>query len=258
MKKMLSALLCVMLIGFCAFAESPILPTPAPSSAAQEQTAADGMDLTINGETLRLNFDPDPKYSICKDGYVQASFYAETADGLLYELYLTFPQAVKSGETVTPDSCIQSGDLGSGLMLFVSDDAGMDVCSAATQTLAGTYPEGSSYAVRFTSAAANDSVYTFEGDLEASLVEVDERFYATSTINTCSAAFRFTMDVSAAAQSEGNSVAPESSETPAPSQPGTSESPNSTPKVDPTPAPKQNLLPTPPPQLNKPSNVRKI
>lgn len=257
MKKMLSALLCALLIGLCAFAESSALPTPSPSAAPQEQSDAGSMDLTLNGETLRLDFAPDPKYSICKDGYIQASFYAETADGLLYELYLTFPQAVKSGEEVTPDSCISNGDIGSGLMLFVSDDAGMDICSAATQALTGAYPEGSSYAIRFTHAVANDSVYTFEGSLEASLVEVDEYFYATSTINTCSATFRFAMDTSAA-QSDEDSVAPESSETPAPSQPGTSEVPDSTPGSEPTPAPKKDSLPTPPPHLNKPSNARKI
>lgn len=253
MKKMLSALLCALLIGLCAFAESPAATMPAP-----QDPSTGSMDLTLNGETLQLNFDPDPQYSICKDGYIQASFYAETADDLLYELYLTFPQSVSSGEEVTPDSCIKSGNIGCGLMLFISDDAGMDVCSAATQTLTGAYPEGSSYVIRFANVAADASAYTFEGSLEASLVEVDEQFYATSTINVCSASFRFTMETSAAAPSAEESAAPESSETPSPTQPESSVLPESTPGSESTPAPKKNQLPTPPPQLTKPSNARKI
>lgn len=265
MKKLLSALLCALLIGSGALAEAPVFPTPAPEvsaepestpgAAPQEQTSAGGMDFTINGKTLRLDFDPDPEYSICKDGYVQASFYVEDDDGLLYELYVTFPQTVKSGDAVTPENCIENADIGSGLMLFISDDAGTDLCSAATQYLTGPYPEGSSYAISFGSVTSEGSLYTFEGTMNASLVEVDERFYATSTINECSGVFRFTMDLGASTAPDNNRTPPEPSEVPSPVVP---EIPDATPESEATPAPEQKRPPTPPAQLITPSDARKI
>lgn len=272
MKKLLSALLCAMLIGSCAIAEAPAFPTPtpevsaepeatpAPEAAPESQPAAGGsMDFTINGKTIKLDFDPDPEYSICKDGYVQASFYVEDTDGLLYELYVTFPQTVQSGDAVTPENCMLSGDIGSGLMLFVSDDAGMDVCSAATQYMTGPYPEGSSYAISFTSVTSSGTLYTFEGTMNASLVEVDERFYATSTINECSALFSFTMNLgSASAAPDEGRFAPEASKAPSAEVPELPELPDSTPGSEATPEPSIQRPPTPPAQLTTPSDARKI
>lgn len=266
MKKLLSALLCVILIGCCAFAEAPVFPTPspevsaettpAPSAAPESKLAAGGnMDFTVNGKTLQLDFDPDPEYSICRDGYVQASFYVEDTDGLLYELYVTFPKSVQSGDAVTPDSCMKNGDIGSGLMLFVSDDAGMDVCSAATQYLTGPYPAGSSYGISFTSVIADGSLCTFEGTMNGSLVEVDERFYATSTVNECSGIFSFTMDLGSAELPKKDRAAPDSDATPTPVVP---ELPESTPESEATPEPKKQRPPTPPAQLTTPSDARKI
>lgn len=266
MKKLLSALLCALLIGSCAIAESSAFPTPAPEisaepdatpdAASESQLSAGGsMDFTINGKTLKMDFDPDPEYSICRDGYVQASFYAKDTDGLLYELYVTFPQSVQSGDTVTPDECRKNGDIGSGLMLFVSDDADMDVCSAATQYLTGPYPEGSSYAISFTSVIADGSLYTFKGAMNGSLVEVDDRFYATSTVNECSANFSFTMDLGAAKVPEKDRTAPDAGDVPTPAIP---ELPDSTPESEATPAPEKKRPPTPPAHLTTPSDAQKI
>jgi len=260
MKKLLSALLCAILIGFCAAAEAPVFPTPSPEVSAETTPAPDahsagGMDFTLNGKNLRLDFDPDPEYSICRDGYIQASFYVEDSDGLLYELYVTFPQSVQSGDTVTPDSCVKSGDIGSGLMLFISDDADMDVCSAATQYLAGPYPEGSSYSISFTGVMAVGSLYTFDGVMDGNLVEVDERFYATSTVNECSGTFSFTMDLTAAKLPDKESSTPEPDKVPSPDP---SQNPGSTPESEATPEPEKKRPPTPPAQLNTPSDARKI
>ena len=100
MKKTLTALLCAMLICFGAAAESPSpTPTPEPEIAEAAQTGG-SMSVTLNAETLTLDFDPDPQYSICRDGFVQASFYAYGAGDLLYELYMTFPQTVQPGEII--------------------------------------------------------------------------------------------------------------------------------------------------------------
>ena len=68
MKRKLTALLCALLIGCSAMAESPApTPTPAPEIAeAAESTGS--MSVTLNDEPLLLEFDPDPQYSICRDG----------------------------------------------------------------------------------------------------------------------------------------------------------------------------------------------
>lgn len=267
MKKLLSALLCALLIGSCACAETPVFPTPTPdvsaqpSAAPENQSAAGGMDFTFNQKSIRLDFDPDPEYSICKDGYVQASFYTTDTDGLLYELYVTFPQTVQSGETITPENSIEDTSIASGLVLFVSDDYGMDVCSAATQYLTGPYPEGSSYSINFSSVTANGSEYTFEGTLTGNLVEVDENFYATDTINECSGAFRFTMDLGSAEAPNKDRSEPAPSATPIPELPATP-SPESdaspAPESDATPAPKQKRPPVAPAKLTTPADAKKI
>ena len=261
MKKLLSALLCAMLFGCCCAAETPVFPSPTPEISAEPEASptpeipsdAGGMDFTYNGQTLRLDFDPDPEYSICRDGYIQASFYVEEADGMLYELYVTFPQSVQSGGTLTPESCVQSGDIASGLMLFVSDEAGNDVCSAATQYLTGPYPEGSSYSIRFDKVTSEGTVYTFEGTMTGKLAEVDERFYATSTINECSGTFRFTMDLGSAS-SEKERTAPDAKDEAPSGEDGLPDAPES----EATPQPEQQRPPTPPAQLTTPADAKKI
>lgn len=267
MKKLLSALLCAVLIGSCAAAETNVFPTPtpeispSPSAAPVSQADAGGMDFTINDKSLRLDFDPDPEYSICKDGFVQASFYATDTDGLLYELYVTFPQTVKTGEKITPESSIAAGSIASGIMLFVSDDHGMDVCSAATQYLTGAYPAGSAYDVSFSDVTANGSEYTFKGTLVGRLVEVDKNFYATSTINECSGEFSFTMDLSSAEAPEKDRSAPGADETPTPEA---SETPaqegeaTPSPESEATPLPKKTYPPMAPARLTTPEDAKKI
>lgn len=267
MKKLLSALVCAMLISACAAAEAPVFPTPSPSpevSAAPEATpapethsTAGSMDFTMNGKAHTLAFDPDPEYSICKDGYVQASFYVEEADGLLYELYVTFPQTVKSGDAITPESCIQSSDIASGVLLYVSDNDGNDVCSAATQYMTGPYPEGSAYSINFSDVTAEGTVHTFKGTMTCSLVEVDDRFYATSTINECTATFDFTMDLNTAA-SEKEYVIPDKDEDSSSDKSEIPELPESTPESEATPEPKKQYPPTPPAKLVTPSDAKSI
>lgn len=252
MKKKLTALLCAMLIGCGALAESAVpTPTPAPEASEEAQTGG-SMSVTLNGEALTLNFDPDPQYSICRDGYIQASFYAYGEGDLLYELYLTFPQDVLSGETLTPDNRMLAADVYSGVYLYVST-ASTDVCSAATQYLTGAYPEGSSYALTFDSVAQNGSVSSFAGTLSAKLVEFDQSYTPTGTVNDFSATFGFSMDLS------GGSALPE------PRQPEASEAPSSPDAApedeSPYPLPEgayKQYPPTPPSQLVTPANAQRI
>lgn len=260
MKKLLTALLCAALLAGCAFAEAPSAegtPQPSPeASAAPEVRTADagGMDASLNGESLRLEFDPDPMYSLCRDGYVQASFYVYGANNALYELYMTFPQDVQPGETLTPENVVLSGDIGTGLMLFVSDDDS-DVCSAASQYMTGPYPEGSGYTLSFSEVTVGGTAYTFAGTIDANLVEVDQYYNATSTVNRLSGSFRFTMDLgSAASGAPGTRPTPEATQPPAGEQPKADEAP----KAEPTAEPEPQRPPTPPAQLITPPNAQKI
>ena len=257
MKRKLTALLCAMLIGCGAMAESPApTPTPEPEIAEPAQTAG-SMSVTLNGEALNLEFDPDPQYSICRDGYVQASFYAYVGDDLLYELYLTFPQDVQSGTAITPESSLLQADLFSGLYLYVSTSSA-ETCSAATQYLTGAYPEGSSYAITFSDVSASGTATAFTGTIDAKLVQLDQNYNPTSAIDDFSASFSFSMDL------DSESAQPEPRQPEASAEPS---SPDETPEEE-SPkdeAPYQlpdsfyNLYPpTPPSQLITPSNAQKI
>lgn len=260
MKRKLTALLCAMLIGCGALAESPA-PTPTPEPKIADSVQAGGsMSVTLNGEAITLQFDPDPLYSICRDGYVQASFYAYAESDLLYELYLTFPQDVRSGETVTPESNLLQADIFSGLYLYVSTSSS-ETCSAATQYLTGAYPEGSSYAISFNEVSASESVVSFAGMVEAKLVQLDQNYNPTSALDDFSAAFSFSMDL----DSESIQKEPRQPEASAePSSPKGAPEEEEAPKAE-IPSPYQlpdayynPYPPTPPSQLITPANAQRI
>lgn len=259
MKRKLIALLCALLLTACAIAES-VPPAPAPESSAAAQSGG-SISFTLNDTQLTLDFDPDPQFSVCRDGYIQSSFYAYGEGDLLYELYVTFPQDIRPGETITPESCMLSADMFSGVYLYISDET-TDVCSAATQYLTGAYPQGSGYSITFTTASAEGTAASFAGTLEANLVEVDANFLPTGKINALSGSFSFSMDLggSAVPPDEGR-AAPEATQPPAseaPSRPD--QTPDEAP-AQPAPTPENNAgqrPPAPPAKLITPANAKKI
>lgn len=258
MKKTMIALLCAVMIGFGAIAESPA-PTPSPEPEIAESAHIAGrMTVTLNGEPLTLDFDPDPQYSICRDGYVQASFYAYGAGDLLYELYMTFPQTVQPGDTVSPENSLLQGDFFSGLYLYTSTESS-DVCSAATQFLTGAYPEGSAYTFAFSEVSFSGTVASFAGTIDAKLVQLDENYNPSSIVDSFSGEFDFSMDLgSSPAQPEPR--LPESTQTP--SAPEDDPAAEAEPKADspylPPDTPVNPYPPTPPSKLITPSNAQKI
>ncbi len=251
MKKLLAALLCAMMLLSFAHAET-----------AGTQGS---LSLTINGQAIALDFDPRPEYSQCQNGYVQASFYAYDEANQLYELYVTFPQTAHSGETFMPDNCLTPDRIGTGLMLFISDDAGKDLCSAATQYLTGSYPEGSSYQLKFDTVAPSGSACAYAGSFEATLAEVDSMFRTTGNFNTCSASFEFTMDLGSSAPQADPSPSLQPGATPDPATPGLPEStpdpalpalPEATP--EPSAPPQVEYPPQPQEKLVTPPDARRI
>jgi len=264
MKRKLIALLCALLIGACAFAESDVpAPTPAPEAEAAVQ-AGGSMSANLNGAALTLDFDPDPQFSVCRDGYVQASFYAYGEGDLLYELYVTFPQDVRSGQTVSPANCILSADMISGIYLYISD-ASSDVCSAATQYLTGPYPENSDYALTFSTVSTEGTFASFTGTLDASLVEVDLNYLPTGAVNSFSGSFAFTMDLgNEISRPDEGRTAPEATQPPAEATEPPAQAapvlPDEAPSY-PYPLPEypyEQRPPTPPAKLVTPANAQKI
>lgn len=256
MKKKLIALLCALSLLGCARAETAPLPTPVPEATTEPsaaQTAAEGqMTIALDGAPLTLEFDPDPLFSVCRDGYIQASFFAYDESDMLYELYMTFPQNVQSGGSVTAESSLTGGYIASGLMLYISSSAS-ETCAGATQYLTGPYPAGSSYEIRFSEVSVDGTKHTFAGSAEAKLVQIDENYNPTSVVNDFSAEFRFTMNIGAALPE--SSAAPEATLPPAEdSQPKEEEIPG----YELPALPEPQRPPTPPAHLVTPSNARKI
>lgn len=255
MKRKLTALLIAMMIGCSALAESPA-PIPAPEIIEDAQTSG-SMSITVNDKPLTLEFDPDPQYSICRDGYVQASFFVYGESGQLYELYMTFPQSVQSGQTVTPQSSLQRADIFSGIYLYTSTDTS-ETCSAATQFLTGAYPENSNYTLTFDAVSVNNSIASFSGTIQAELVQLDPSYNPTSIVESLNGSFSFSMDLgSASAQPEPRQ--PESGESP--SAPETAPEKDDSENKIPDSQPEEFDIPyppTPPKKLITPSNAQKI
>lgn len=257
MKKILIALLCAIMLSAGACAESPAVPPRSPAPETVPVSSAGGMEGTLNGMPLTLEFDPDPMFSIQQDGYIQASFFAYGEGDLLYELYMTFPQAVQSGDVLTPESSLRSGQIASGLMLFVSD-ANSEICSAASQYASGAYPDGSGYSMNFTDVTVNGASYTFSGSMDAKLAVVDMYYNPTSEINELSADFSFTMDLGSASSAPyADHSTPEPALPPSEGQDG-SANPDVVPETEPTVVPPEERPPLPPTKLITPQNAQKV
>lgn len=147
------------------FSEFPFVqPDESEFSAVSE-----GIEVTLEGQVLTLPFDATPEFSHISNGIVQASFFGYDASGLtMYELYLIFPETVKSQSTFTQQDAIASG----------LDDCCTAVLITATQRedlyVAGhyngaAYPSGTSYTLSFESVTDVSGGRQFTGTLTATL-----------------------------------------------------------------------------------------
>ena len=211
MKKILAALLCELLcLTPVVQAESTnpfsLFPTPSPEPdnapptfEMPAPTAPKGgsMRLSVLGQTLTLDFDDDPMYSMLDGGYIQASFYGYDASDVLYELYLLFPDDVSSGSVVTPESSTARGLLDDGIILYVTSDAS-ELYAIAAQDEYGVYPEETAYAITFDEVTRNGSACTFSGSVEATLMALDDNYNALYPVDDLTATFQFTMELESA------------------------------------------------------------
>ena len=219
MKKMLAAMLCVLiLIAPASLAETfPAFPTPTPDMpdfqipdfSAPESTeeplpfqipapdssaAAGSMRFNDGSNTVVLDFDPDPAFSIHENGYIQASFYGYSADDSLYELYMIYPDTVTAGDVVSSESSAAQGDPNPCIMLYITDRTDETYAVAAQDEL-GVYPEESHYSIQFSEVTVAGSFCTFAGTLEATLVALDDNYNSLYSMEGIAADFRFTMEL---------------------------------------------------------------
>lgn len=143
---------------------------PAPS----DEFGSGSLQVNIGGETLNLNFDPSPSYSSIVDHLVQAAFYTYGADtGNLYEMFLTFPDSVRSGDTITPEYAMTSA-VDSSVVLLISSAEQDTYYVASQQSTTGPYPETSNYSLHFDTVTPGAASTTFYGNITADLVSFNQ------------------------------------------------------------------------------------
>lgn len=180
MKRTLALLLCLCLLAMGA-------------ALSEGGTAEDSVQLTLDGQPLTLRFDRSDAYSSVMNGNVQASFFAYTnGEENLYELYMVFPESVRTGDAVTPAYAAQSGSE-SSVVLIITDNQD-EAYYFAGQIDTGAYPEGSDYNIRFDAVADAGNGTRYEGRLSATLVGMEMSTGAIlGNIQITDAPFSFTM-----------------------------------------------------------------
>lgn len=182
MKKTVAILLCALLATLCAFslAESPfsglfdVLPgEPGIETPPRDNPeSADAIVLEINGESVRLAYDPSPQYSSIQGGIVQASYYAYGPDGkALYELYITFPETARAGMIITPEYALMTSEQ-SSVVLIESRD-GVEKYFFSSLLDGRVYPEGSGFTIGIDSVTESNGSVSYTGTLSASLIALD-------------------------------------------------------------------------------------
>ena len=182
MKRTVAIVLCALLMALAAMAlaEAPLdglfdnLPIEPGNSAPPRGgvESADGITLTVNGETVQLAYDASPQYSSIQGGLVQASYYAYGADGkTLYELYLTFPETARAGMVITPEYAAMTNEE-SSMVLIVSRDS-LETYYFSSLLDGSVYPAGSSFSIAIDSVGDEDGMVSYAGTLSANLIALD-------------------------------------------------------------------------------------
>lgn len=182
MKRTVAIVLCALLMALVAMAlaEAPLdglfhnLPIEPGNSAPPRGgvESADGITLTVNGETVQLAYDASPQYSSIQGGLVQASYYAYGADGkTLYELYLTFPETARAGMVITPEYAAMTNEE-SSMVLIVSRDS-IETYYFSSLLDGSVYPAGSSFSIAIDSVGDEGCMVSYAGTLSANLIALD-------------------------------------------------------------------------------------
>lgn len=166
---------------------------PAWDGVSPAEDAACG---SFDGQSLRLEFDPSPDYSLMEGGLAQLCFFAQDAGQQRYlELYLMLPDNLQAGDVVSEKSQL---NLGCSITLYEVLPNGED-CYYAGQYYGMAYPENSGFELKIEEAGTADGTFSLKGSMNAVLGQLLGDFSTGKTIRLENIAFDCSLPVSDAA-----------------------------------------------------------
>ena len=159
------------------------------------ETAPEGLLLNVDGRELTLNFDGSEEYSSVINGRVLASFYTYTDNSeRLYELTMTFPEAVQVGDVVDTQYALSQNPDCSVAAIFSTSEAAIYYFSGVMD--GQVYPADASFSITFDAVSDSENGRVYMGRLSAHLVGMD-MFGGPETerklLDIADAPFSFTM-----------------------------------------------------------------
>lgn len=156
--------------------------------------AYDGAELPDNslgasfdGESLLLDFDPDPEYSNRMDGSLQLSFYAyDASEKYCLEMYLLLPENPSVGEPSSASLYLYEGDGDSETLYLAARENG------------AALPEGSSLQLNLEQLDVGADAISGSGTLEATLFAYKNDLPTGEVLVLQNARFRFTLPLNPA------------------------------------------------------------
>lgn len=171
---------------------------PAWDGAAHPANAAYG---SFDGQSLQLEFDPTPEYSLVDGGIAQLCFFAHDSDRSHYlELYLMLPANVQPGDVLTQETLLMEG---CSITLYEVLPNGED-CYYAAQFMGMPYPDGSSFELRIDAAENTAEKLSLRGSLSAVLCRLMGDFATGETLSIDKIAFDCSLTLTGASPFSGN------------------------------------------------------
>lgn len=193
MKKYIAILLTVLLLLHAAAAAFALdgVDYPVYDGSEQQDNALGG---SFGDESILLKFDETDDYSYCKNGYIQACFFAFDAEEKYYiEMYLLLPENVEAGTILNPETAFLSGMNDCSLTLFEVDENDDSVTYYAGQLAGNAMPSNSSFSVSIDNVVRAFGSVSASGTLSAELCRFDGDQATDETLKITSAFFNFTL-----------------------------------------------------------------
>ena len=201
---------------------------------ALAEAGREGIMLEVDGGSLTLNFDSSAEYSSVVNGSAVASFYIYTEGGEhLYELTMTFPEAVREGDVVDTQFALSNPNCSVAAIFSTRDEA---VYYFSGVMDGAVYPSQSSFAITFDAVNESEAGRTYIGRLTAHMVGMDMMFESgLKTLDIADAPFSFTMPAANHGERAGATPPPIDGYNPFDTQPPEDNPFEMTPEPKPTP-----------------------
>lgn len=178
---------------------------PVWDSGSPVENAACG---SYDGQSLRLEFDPAPDYSMVDGGIAQLCFFAHDGDGLNYlELYLMLPADVQAGDVFTQEAPQAEG---CSITLYEVLTSGED-CYCAARFMGMVYPGDSSFELRIDAVEVAPDRLSMRGSLNAVLGRLAGDFPTGESIHLENITFDCSLPLTGSAGSKAPDTAPAAS-----------------------------------------------